>query len=383
MQEKEKIMSFKSILSYFIKEIKNNIAQTWEYFGEFTVEFLNFILKKLHISFVSFEKRKSVFVTALYRQRGKHARRLIHSGMAGLAAVGVMIAPAIADEFPGREVDPWEAPSPSTVLSASTQDPNTQTLVSDKARDKVIEYTVQEGDTISSIAEKFGVSQDTIIWQNDLGSNAKIKVGQTIEILPVTGIAHKVGKGDTVYSVAKKYDTSPQAIVDFPYNTFTNDETFELAIGQIIVVPDGVKPNAIQTSPRRRLITPDAGSVVASGNFVWPAGGRITQYFAWYHKGIDIANSSAPNILAADSGTVVVAGWPDAYGYGNRVIIDHGNGYRTLYGHLSSIYVVPGQTVSRGSAIGRMGTTGRSTGVHLHFEVIRNGSYLNPIGVLQ
>jgi murein DD-endopeptidase MepM/ murein hydrolase activator NlpD len=255
--------------------------------------------------------------------------------------------------------------------------------VSDKARDKVIEYTVQEGDTISSIAEKFGVSQDTIIWQNDLGSNAKIKVGQTIEILPVTGIAHKVGKGDTVYSVAKKYDTSPQAIVDFPYNTFTNDETFELAIGQIIVVPDGVKPNAIQTSPRRRLITPDAGSVVASGNFVWPAGGRITQYFAWYHKGIDIANSSAPNILAADSGTVVVAGWPDAYGYGNRVIIDHGNGYRTLYGHLSSIYVVPGQTVSRGSAIGRMGTTGRSTGVHLHFEVIRNGSYLNPIGVLQ
>ena len=175
-------------------------------------------------------------------------------------------------------------------------------------------------------------------------------------------------------------------MVDFPYNTFSDDETFELAVGQIVVVPDGIVPEAKtlwSPTARYKQITPDAGTVVASGSFAWPAQGQISQRYAWYHKGIDIANKTAPNILAADSGTVVVAGWVDGYGYGNRILINHGNGYSTLYAHLSGVYVVPGQTVSRGSAIGKMGSTGRSTGVHLHFEIIRNGSYLNPLSVLQ
>ena len=341
-----------------------------------------FISKKLRLQFLRFESGKGIFVSALYKQRGKLARRLVHSGMAGLAAIGMIIAPVIAQEFPGRSVDPWDIPSPSSVLSLPTEDPSTETQVSEKVRDKIIEYKVQEGDTVSTIAEKFGVSEETVLWQNGLSKTSKIKVDQTLQVLPVTGVSHKVGKGDTVYSIAKKYDTSAQAVVDFPYNSFTNDETFELAIGQIIIVPDGVMP-APKAAPRVRQLTPDAGTVVASGTFVWPAGGRITQGFVWYHKGIDIANSSAPNVLAADSGKVVGAGWLDGYGYGNRVIIDHGNGYRTLYAHLSSVYVVPGQTVARGSAVGKMGSTGRSTGVHLHFEVIRNGVYLNPLSVLR
>lgn len=349
------------------------------FFKELTV----YIIKNLHLSFMRFEEGKGVFVTALYKQRGKMARRLMHTGMAGLAAAGMMIAPLIAQEFPGRSVDPWEIPSTSTVLSAATEDSNTTTLVSEKMRDKAVEYIVRDGDTVSTIAEKFGISAETIRWQNDLGSKDTIKVGQTLEVLAVTGVSHKVGKGDTVYSIAKKYDTSPQGIVDYPFNSFANDETFELAIGQIVVVPDGIPPAAAPTSPRIRQITPDAGTVVASGSFVWPAGGSITQRFAWYHKGIDIANRAAPSILAADSGTVVAAGWLDGYGYGNRVIVDHGNGYRTLYAHLSQVYVVPGQTVARGAAIGKMGSTGRSTGTHLHFEVIRNGVYLNPLSVLQ
>jgi len=172
-------------------------------------------------------------------------------------------------------------------------------------------------------------------------------------------------------------------MVDFPYNTFVNDETFELAIGQVMIVPEGVPPAAKPVSPRPRQLTPDAGTVIASGTFVWPASGQISQGFAWYHKGLDIANRSAPNVLAADSGTVVAAGWLDGYGYGNRVIIDHGNGYRTLYAHMSGVFVVPGQSVARGSAVGRMGCTGRCTGTHLHFEVIRNGVYLSPLSVLQ
>ena len=354
--------------------------------AEFAKELGKFLYKKLHLSFLRFEAGKGVFVSALYKQRGKMARRFMHSGMAALAAFGVVLAPVIAQEFPGENVNPWDIPQTSNVLSLSTQDTNTQTLVSEKMRDTVLEYDVQEGDTVSSIAEKFQVSEDTIRWQNDLESKNQIKVGQTLEILPIAGMAHKVQKGDTVYSIAKKYDTSPQGIVDFPYNTFTNDETFELAVGQVVVVPDGIKPEEKvywSASTRVRQITPDAGTVVASGSFVWPASGQISQRFTWYHKGIDIANKTAPNILAADSGTVVVAGWTDGYGYGNRVLIDHGNGYRTLYGHLSRVYVVPGQTVARGAAIGKMGSTGRSTGVHLHFEIISNGSYLNPLGVLQ
>lgn len=317
----------------------------------------------------------------MYRQRGKLARRLTHYGMGSIVALGVMIAPVIAQEFPGGNVNPWEITTTS-VLSAVAEDPGIDTQISEKVRDKILEYPVAEGDTIKSIAAKFGVDEDTIRWHNDLTGD-RIKIGQTLEILPVAGIAHKVTKGDTVYSIAKKYDAVAQAIVDFPFNTFSNDETFELAIGQIVIVPDGVRPAEIPTAPRIRQITPDAGTVVASGQFVWPTAGTITQRFVWYHKGVDIANRGAPNVLAADSGRVLIAGWPDGNGYGNRVIIDHGNGYKTLYAHMSRIFVIPGQTVSRGAAIGQMGSTGRSTGPHLHFEIIQNGVYLNPLNFLR
>lgn len=355
----------------FAEEIKT-------FFRELTI----YIIKNLHLSFLRFEEGKGVFVTALYRQRGKLARRLMHTGMAALSAVGMMIAPMIAEEFPGRSVDPWEIPSSASVLSAATEDPETTTVVSEKVRDKVIEYTVQEGDTVSSIAEKFGVSEDTVLWENDLSSSSSIKAGQTLEILPVTGVSHKVQKGETVYSIAKKFDTSPQAIVDFPYNTFMNDETFELAIGQVVIVPDGIPPREAPSTPRQRYTIPDAGVVVASGNFVWPAGGYVSQNYAWYHAGIDIANRGAPNIVAADSGTVTYSGCL-GWGYGCHVIVDHGNGYKTLYAHLSSVFVNVGQGITRGNALGRMGSTGRSTGVHLHFEVIRNGVRLNPLTVLR
>lgn len=354
-------------------------------FKQFSSDLFSYLAKRVQVSFLKFEAGKGIFVSTLYRQRGKMAKRFVHTGMAGIAALGVMIAPVIAEEFPGENIDPWEIPQSENVLSLDSSDAKTETLVSEKMRDKAIEYTVAEGDTVGSIAKKFDVSEDTIRWQNDLKSKDSIKVGQVLEILPITGISHKVLKGDTVFSLAKKYDTSAQAIVDFPYNTFMNDETFELAVGQTIVIPDGVKQEAVLWSPtaRVRQITPDAGTVVASGSFVWPTSGSITQRFAWYHKGLDIANSAGPDVLAADAGTVRTAGWLDGYGYGNRVVIDHGNGFTTLYAHLSSIYVVPGQTVGRGARIGRMGSTGRSTGTHLHFEVISNGTYLNPLNVLQ
>lgn len=357
------------------------ILALFEDIKTFSRELLNFIFKSLHISFLRFEEKKGVVVTALYRQRGKLSRKLTHSGMAAITALGVVIAPVIAQEFPGRNVNPWEVTSAPVVLSATTDDPGIDTQISSKVRDSIIDYVVQEGDTVKSIATKFGVSEDTIRWQNSLVKD-RIKIGQTIKILPVTGIAHKVTKGDTVYSIAKKYDSESQAVVDFPFNSFANDETFELAVGQTVIVPDGIMPAAVVTSPSIRQVTPDAGTVVASGQFVWPTQGVISQRFSWYHPGIDVANSSMPNVVAADSGKVIYSGW-DSTGYGNMVLIDHGNGYRTRYGHLSKIFVVNGQSVARGAAVGKMGSTGRSTGPHLHFEIYLNGTRVSPFNYLK
>lgn len=348
---------------------------------EFSVLLSKYLFRHISLSFFNIEAKKSAFVTILYRQRGKYARRLMHSGMAALSALGIVIAPLVAQEFPGRSVDPWTIQTTS-VLSVSAEETNVTTELSDKQfRDKILKYTVQENDTISSISSKFDISVDTIRWQNNLDKNGAIKVGQELEILPITGVSHKVQKGDTVYSIAKKYDVEAQSIVNFPFNTFVNDETFELAVGQIVIVPDGVKAEEKEATPRAKQSTPNAGSVTATGKFAWPTNGTITQRFAWYHPGIDIANHAAPIVVAADSGTIIAAGW-DGTGYGNMVMIDHGNGYKTRYGHLSKIYVSIGQTVARGNSIGQMGSTGRSTGTHLHFEIYNGGTRINPLSVL-
>ncbi len=356
------------------------LIEIWKDIKIFLHELINFILKSLHLSFLSIEEKKGVVVTALYRKRGKLSRTLTHSGMVAITALGVMMAPLIAQEFPGKSVNPWNISVAPSVLSASTDDPAIDTQISSKVRDSIIDYQVQNGDTVASVANKFGISQDTVRWENSLTSD-KIKVGQTLKIMPITGIAHTVAKGDTVYSIAKKYDADSQAVVDFPFNTFTDDETFELAIGQVVIVPDGVMPAAAVT-PRARQITPDAGSVTALGQFVWPTAGTITQRFSWYHPGVDIANSTGTPDVAADSGHVIYAGW-DSSGYGNMVLIDHGNGFVTRYAHMSLIMVISGQNIGRGQQVGKMGSTGHSTGPHTHFEIILNGVHVNPLNYLK
>lgn len=346
---------------------------------EFFRLWLEFCSRHLRFAFFGFEDFKTNFAALLYRQRGKFARPFIHSGMFALSAVGIMLGPVISEQFP--QTASFDL-GQGQVLSATTD--SVQTIIADpNTRSSITDYTVLAGDTISSIADKFGVSQETIIWQNNLTKKSVLKPGQVLQILPITGIAHRVQKGDTIYSIAKKYNAEPQPIIDYPFNTFVNDETFALAVGQIIFVPDGTPPQIVPAPSRYAQITPNAGQVSATGNFVWPTSGRISQGFAWYHPAIDIANPAAPDVLAADSGTIIVAGWPDNGGYGNRVVIDHGNGYRTLYAHLQDIYVFAGQTVKRGDAIGKMGSTGRSTGTHVHFEIIENGVKENPFRFLR
>lgn len=333
--------------------------------------------------FGAFERVKSWLAGWLYQQRGRYARPFIHLGMVALVAGAISLGPVlIAERFRQR----WKAqPALSSVFSVQAASGlETATLISKKPRAEVFQYTVREGDTLSIIAERFGVSLDTIIWENNLKSAKDIKVGQNLRILPTTGILHKVKPGETIYSIAKKYQANAQAIVDWPYNSFANDETFSLAVGQELMIPDGIKPREVpRVAPRYYASAPAAGTVTGTGQFVWPAGGRITQGFKWYHQAIDIANRAAPEVVAADAGSVIVVGWPAPWAYGNRVIIDHGNGFVTWYAHLSQIYVQAGQTVSRGQAIGKMGSTGRSTGTHLHFEIYKNGVKQNPLTYLQ
>ena len=348
---------------------------------EFVSFVKDYVYARLTRVFRRFEAAKDVLVGGLYQKRGKYVRPFIHAGMVSLVFVAVSLGPVVlANTFPSNDTT---EPVPA-VLGTSTQ-MLAETQVSDKPPAEVREYQVAEGDTLGSIAEKFGVSLETVLWANDMTEKSKIKPGQTLRVPPVTGLVHQVKRGETIYSIAKKYDVEAQNIVNWPYNSFANDETFGLAVGQTLVVPDGVMPEAPPpTSPRFiARQTPDAGTVSATGQFIWPTAGKVTQQPVWYHMALDIANKAAPEVLAADSGRVSVAGAPDRGGYGIRVMIDHGNGFQTLYAHLQEVYVSEGQTVGRGAAIGRMGSTGRSTGTHLHFEVRKDGALQNPWNYLQ
>jgi len=375
--------------------------QRFSFFRDFK-EFLsflgNYIYKRSYRYFRHFEKGKDFIVDGLYQKRGKYAQPFVHSGMMGLLFVGVTFGPLILSETASAD-ELSEGTLPSSVVLGTSTDPNYLQQISTQSSQGVIEYRggeileyqVQEGDTIGSIAEKYNLQLDTILWANDLTEKSAIKPDQIIKVPPVDGIVHTVRKGDTIYSLAKRYGlgddpAAAQGILNYPFNTFTDDETFGLAIGQIVVIPDGAKPEPGIAAPTTRFAsrpTPDAGTVSAAGSFIWPASGGISQRFAGYHPAIDISNRSGGSILAADSGTVIVAGWPDNYGYGNRVIIDHGNGFVTLYAHLSGFSVSAGQTVTRGNVIGNMGCTGRCTGTHLHFEIRSGGVVQNPLSYLQ
>lgn len=340
-----------------------------------------------------FELVKNIIKDILMFGRGVHQKRFWHGTMIMLVLVGILTSGVfggqslISSSFPGiggpdpRFTEAFE-PFPNGPMVSGFQDP--QTKISQKPRSEIIDYKVESGDTLSSIASKFGVSSDTIRWANDLTGD-QIKPGQLLKILPVAGVAYTVKSGDTLESVAKKFSAEAQAIMDFPFNDVPDD--FSLKIGQLLIVPDGSPPEIKAPRPKPQYLaqgpTSSAFSAPGGAQFIWPTNGILTQYFSWYHPGIDIANRAGPAVAASDGGVVLVAGWPDSSGYGNRVVLDHGNGYTSLYAHLSNIYVSAGQTVSRGQLIGQMGSTGRSTGTHTHLEIHYKGVALNPLAILK
>jgi len=357
------------------------------FFGEmpeFSRQLWSYVIYHLQRWFGHLERGKTWISTALYTKRGRYAQPFLHSAMMAILFFGLILGPKFVQSSIAGEGVGGDTIGAGVVLGESLGESGLVTLESDKPRSAVLEYTVREGDTLSLIAAKFDVSLESIKWLNKKTNWDKLAPGDIVVVPPVTGVVYKVKVGETIYSIAEKFGTSPQGIVDFPFNTFSNDETFALVAGQSLIIPDGVMPD--EPAPKlpryANVLTPDAGSVAASGSFVWPAFGNITQPFRWYHKGIDIANKTGGQILAADAGTVMVAGWTNV-GYGNHVIVDHGNGYQTLYGHLSSLSVVEGQRVARGAVLGQMGSTGRSTGVHLHFEIRTTGGNVDPLGYLK
>ena len=330
----------------------------------------------------SFEKFKDVIVALLVAKRGRYSSYFLNSSFFLLVAAVIIGGPIIAENNPFvASFQPGSNIYQAGEVSYNPYENSLSTVVSTKPRDKIVDYEIKGGDTLASIADKFDVSIDTIKWANNLKTET-IKPGQILKVPPVTGVVHKVVSGDNVYSIAKKYDSDAQKIVNFPFNDFIDLETFSLTQGQVLYVPDGVieeeKPKYIA---QRQTAQIQAG-VKGTSNFIWPTSGSISQYPVWYHMALDIENRSTPPILASDTGTVTYSGCLN-WGYGCHIIIDHGNGYQTLYGHMSSLGASAGQTVAQGQSIGRMGSTGRSTGTHLHFEVRSAGTLLNPLSFLK
>lgn len=372
-----------SILS--VKQLKKTamfFIHEWKAF----IAFLRIYIKDKLIFFSTiFEGRKNAVVKGILIKRGKKNRFFLHLSIMAILTIGVLISPFISETqlFGKDKAQVTFAQAPNDL--SLTQENVFQTKNTVGIRDKVIDYTVQKGDTVSSIAQKFGISSDTIKWANDLTSD-DITIGDKLSILPVTGVAHKVEAGDTVYTIAKKYDINAQGIVDFPFNDFANPQTFSLVTGQIVIVPDGVKPEE-QVKPqyaRPTYIATGSMSVTDSG-FSWPIHGTMNQYFSWYHPGLDLGAAIGTPVIAAQSGSVAAvytSGWNG--GYGTHVIISGDNGYGTLYAHMSGVNVSGGDRVIAGkTVVGWVGMTGRTTGPHLHFEVHSAGGNLNPLSFLQ
>jgi len=268
-------------------------------------------------------------------------------------------------------------------------------IPADKPRYSLEEYRVAHGDSVFAIAKVFDLKPETVLWANyDILQDDphSIKPGQTLKIPPTDGIYYQWRANDTLESVAKEFKANVDDILNYPGNSVDlSNPTVES--GTWVMIPGGsrefvqwleptVARGASGTSSTSQSSCPGGGAI-GSGAFVWPADNHsISGNDYWSgHLGIDISAGEGAPVYAADSGVVTVAGWSDR-GYGNMIQIDHGNGYSTLYAHLSVIGVGVCTSVGAGQWIGAAGNTGNSQGAHLHFEVRLNGGFINPHFVL-
>jgi len=319
---------------------------------------------------------------------------LIVAGLLGFAFWRLQARPAVV--VPENETESEPVGSGGPVVSENLA-PNfiwdyaigrkltLKTIIPERPRYDVLKHTVQRGDSLYRISKEFNIKPETVLWANfDVLEDDphSLKPGQELNLPPIDGLLYTWEDGDTIEGIAAEYEAQAEDIISWPGNNLDLADP-KPAIGQLIMIPGGWRES--------KAPTVDAGGAAAgtcnvtSSGFGWPAGDTYlsgNDYFPG-HYGIDISAVEGAPIYAAASGVVTKAlsGWNS--GYGNYIVIDHCNGYSTLYAHLSAINVSSGMVVGRGTVIGASGNTGNSFGAHLHFEVRLNGSFVNPWLVFQ
>lgn len=295
------------------------------------------------------------------------------------------------------------APDPVVQVSGINRTVELHTTLPSRPRFEMTTYTVQKGDTIYDIADRFGLNPRSIMWANPLKiPNVNLlQPGMVLDIPPIDGVVYEWHEGDGLNGVAEFYKVKPEDIINWPGNNLSAAAVGDYAAPNItpgtkLFVPNGIGQFITWTLPGITRSNPATAQTVGPGycgtvydgamgtnTFIWPS---ATRYISGYrfdpdinHYAIDIGGSLGVGIYASDNGVIVYAGWSN-FGYGNLIVIDHGTGWQTFYAHLSDIKVACGQSVYQGDLIGLMGSTGRSTGPHLHFEM-RSDVYgkVNPL----
>jgi LysM repeat protein len=290
------------------------------------------------------------------------------------AATPLLKAATNVDPNPDKGLGDSIQTSDNAMLAHTGPSGTAADIASSTPSDRISIYVVRPGDTLSVIAAMFGVSVNTIIWANNLSGPTSVRVGDTLIILPISGVKRTITKGDTLASIAKKYGADANEIAQF--NGLDPQES--LAIGSTLIIPGA----EVAAAPAKTTIKKGAtgtirepylggGGSAQPGYYGNPIPGALVTQGIHGWNGIDLGAARGTPIHASAGGSVIVArgggGWNG--GYGNYVVITHNNGTQTLYSHMSSVGVSLGQSVSRGQVIGYVGSTGMSTGAHLHFEV--------------
>jgi len=326
----------------------------------------------------------------------------------GAEPVNLAAVPAQSGDDPPK-VDASVVLSPLDGQTASfmegiTRQIELDTRIPKRPQVSVVTYTVETGNSLFSIADQFGIEPETILWGNfdTLQDNPHlIKPGQVLNILPTNGTFYQYHEGEDLNAIASQFGVDAQDIIDYPGNPIDlaalSSGKPAIADGTWLIIPGGKRalvdwspPTITRSNPAsaRYYGAGYCGTVytgaVGSGTFVWPTTEHFISGYNYappVHPAIDIGGSLGNAIFASDSGVVVYAGWSD-YGYGNLIVIDHGNGWQSAYAHLSGVGVGCGQSVYQGYLIGALGSTGNSSGPHLHFELSLNGAKLNPLDFL-
>lgn len=305
-----------------------------------------------------------------------------------LAAPTGQVEPTVLPSLPPLDTNPVV----SLHIGGIPRHIQLKTILPEQPTNKITEYVVQRGDSPWSIAQKFDLKPETILWGNaQLNAAAgSLRAGDTLNILPVDGVLHIVQDGDTLETLQVLHGTPAQEIFEYTGNNFDLTQPPQLTKGEQLIIPNGTSPiiwsEAQAPSAAQKVSRGGYSSEVpnlGTGYFIWPVNAySLTQEYWSGHPGIDLSTDFRQPIFASDSGTVVFSGWDDT-GYGNMVIIDHGNGYQTYYSHNEANLVGTGQTVVKGQQIAESGSTGNSTGNHIDFRILYNGTFLNPLEYLQ